>query len=120
MTQPVRPARRNVHGSLLLGKLPKSMAAFREGHAGSRAGVVSRAFADLDGTSANGLLTRKSPGLLGRARESRREECVFSNGRDLCWPCWSDCLCVAEVRFWRLRTMTARTVLPPSRLQPQR
>src|SRR5207247_1151178 len=67
MMRPVRPARRNVHGSLLLGKLPKSMTSFREGLAVSSAGVVSRAVADLDATSANGLLTRKSPGRLGRA-----------------------------------------------------
>ena len=44
--------------------------------------------------------------------KSRREECVFSNGRDLCRSCWSDCLCVVELRFARLRTMTARTKPP--------
>ena len=39
----------------------ESVTAFREGHAGSRAGEVGRAIAGLDATSANGLRMRRSP-----------------------------------------------------------
>jgi hypothetical protein len=52
---------KNVRKLLVPEGPPKSVTAFREGHAGSTAGEVGRAVAGLDATSANGLRMRSSP-----------------------------------------------------------